>query len=326
MLIFRQFTHKTPKSATLLCNTSRFLTTQSPHPFPDQPNSSDYDDLINAAGRERDFAAVRHLLNKRVRDGCFNTTKTFKFISTDLSVLDDLLQSLSLLDRGFPRKSAHDSLVGRLSKLQRTDEALRLADIMVKNDYGANACTFHPILNALTRQKRMDEAWRVMELIRENGITPDVTAYNYLLTAYCFAGDVMSAARVLTRMVEEGMEADTRTYDALVLGACRADKVEGALVVLRRMVIDGVPALYSTHAHVIGSLLKLGHYAQAVELVMSYGGRDKGLDTENFGLLANRLINLRRFDDAKFVLEEMRKMGLAMGYRLKDFYDLHMNN
>lgn len=199
-----------------------------------------------------------------------------------------------------------------------------MVDTMVRGEYGANACTYHPILNALTRKKKMKEAWRLMESMRENGVSPDVTAYNYILTAYCFVGDLAAAAGVLTKLGEEGMEADTRTYDALVLGACRAGKVEGALVVLRRMEDDGVPVLFATHAHVISELLGMGYYEQAVEFVMSYEGRDKMLDAESFGSLASRLINLKRIEEAKLVLEEMNKRGIPMGYKLKDFYQMNI--
>lgn len=183
---------------------------------------------------------------------------------------------------------------------------------MVQSDHGVNACTFHPILNVLTRKRKMEEAWRVMTIMRESGVSPDVTAYNYLLTAYCFTGNLEAAVGVLTEMEEEGMAADARTYDALVLGACKAGKVEGAMVVLRRMEDDGVPILYSTHAHVINGLLKLGYYAQAVEFVMICGGKDKKLDEESFGILGSRLINLKRFEEAKLVLKEMRRRGIVM--------------
>ncbi|KAH7841181.1 hypothetical protein Vadar_026688 [Vaccinium darrowii] len=308
-----------PNLLSLFHTTPRFLTTQT-----NPTTSAHYDDLINAAGRDKDFAAVHRLLNKRFKDGFFNTSKTFSFISTDLSILEDLTETLKNLDKGFTRKSAYDALIARLCKLQRVDEARRVAEEMVRKNYGANACTFHPILNALSRTKKMDEAWRVVELMRENRISPDVTAYNFLLTAYCFDGDTTSAAGLLARMEEAGLTADSRTYDALVLGACKAGKVEGALVMLRRMEDDGLPALYSTHAHIISGLLKLGYYAQAVEFVVSCGGRDQGLDTESFGILASRLIGLRRFDEAKVVLEEMRKRGLRMGDKLKDFYNLHV--
>ncbi|XP_059627952.1 pentatricopeptide repeat-containing protein At3g56030, mitochondrial-like [Cornus florida] len=330
MQFLHKLTSKTPNSSSLCYITSRFLTTRNPNPNrnhnPDEPSSAYYDELINAAGCSKDFVAVHRLLSKRFRDGFFNTTNTFKFISTDLSVLDDLSHALSTLDRGFSRKSAYDSLIACLCKIHRSDEARRVMETVVRERYGANATTFHPILNALTKKKNMEDAWRLMEFMKENGISPDLTAYNSLLTAYCFVGDLTSAAGVLTKMeVEEGMEADSRTYDALVLGACRAGRVEGALVVLRRMEDDGLPPMYSTHAHVINALLKLGYYAQAIEFVMIYGGRDKGLDTESFGLLAYRLMNLKRFDEAKLVLEEMKGRGLAMGDRLKDFYSLRIS-
>ncbi|GFY82090.1 tetratricopeptide repeat (TPR)-like superfamily protein [Actinidia rufa] len=286
MQSIRRLPPKTPNPLSLSYISSRFLTSQRSKSLLYEPSSAYYDDLIAAAGRSGDFAAVHSLLNKR---------------------------------------SAYDALVSRLARMHRPDAALRVAEDMLRGGHGANACTFHPIINALTRKKDMAGAWRVLDLMRENRISPDLTAYNYLLTAYCFAGDLTTASGLLTRMEEEwGMRADARTYDALVLGACRAGKVEGALVLLRRMMDDGVPALYSTHAHVISGLLRMGYYAQAVEFVVSYGERDLGLDTESFGLLASRLIKLNRFDEAKMVLKEMSKRGLKMGCNLRDFYDLHI--
>lgn len=306
---------------------ARFFPTQSLNfnTFPDIPTSAYYDDQVNAAGRSRDFDGLRHLLNKRVKDQCFNTTNTFKFItSTDasLSVLDDLCRTLARLDNGFARKSAYDSLIVRLCKLERVDEALRLVEMMARENYGLNARSFHPILNVVTRKKRMEEAWGVVDLMRRLGAPPDLTAYNYLLMAYCFSGDLDPTAAVLKRIEEEGMRADTRTYDALMLGACKAGKVEGALVLLRRMVDDGVPMQLSTHMYVIDSLLRAGFYDQAVKFVRSVSGRDTWLDKENFGSLANRLIKLKRFDKAKLVLDEMKSRGLDMGDKLKEKYEI----
>lgn len=289
----------------------------------ERPSSATYDELINNAGRDRDLATVLELISNRFRDGFFNTNSTFKFISTDLSKLDDLLKTLARLEKGFPRKSSHDCLIAQLCRLRRMPEAIRVAEIMVWENYGANAITFHPILSAFSKKKAMDEAWRVLESMRAWGIKPDLTAYNNILTAYCFSGDLNSAAVVVTKMAEEELGADSRTYDALVLGACRAGKLDGALRLLRRMVDDGVPPLYSTHAHVINAMVQKGYYAQGLEFVMSYAGTDSSLDTENFELLANRLINSYRTDEAKLIVQEMVKRGLGMTEKLKKFYHLH---
>lgn len=324
MSLLHRLTHKIPKSPN-----SRFFATNptAQHHNPSlekQPSTAYYDSLVNAAGRSRDFPILRHLLNRRVRDGCFNTTKTFKFVSgydaDHSTVLHELCETLARLDKGFSRKSAYDSLIARLCKLNRIDESLRVVDTMVRGDYGVSACTFHPILCSLTKKKKMEEAWGVLKLMGDVGIHPDITAYNYLLTAYCFSGDLPAATGMLRKIVEEGMEADSRTYDALVLGACRTGKVEAAMVVLRRMEDVGVPLLYSTHAHVISGMMELGYYAQAVEFVRSYGGRDKGLDTESYGCLARRLIEKKRFEEAQELLAEMRRRGLAIGEKLRDFY------
>lgn len=152
----------------------------------------------------------------------------------------------------------------------------------------------------------------------------DLTAHNIFLGAHCFAGDIDAAAGVLKEMEEEGLGADARTFDALVLGACRAGKVEGAMVLVRRMVDDGVPMLYSTHMYVIEALLKMGCYEQAVRYVKGFSGKDRVLDSEIFGCLGIKLVRLRRFEEAMLVLSEMKKRGLTMGYKLRDFYEMRV--
>lgn len=295
--------------------------------IPDVPSCTNYDERINKAGREGDFTTVHHLLNKRARDGFFNTNNTFKFISTNnVSILDDLLEIIARLDNGFPRKSSYDCLIARLSKMHCISEAMRVAKAMVSKGHEANNVTFHPIVNALTKKEEFEEAWQVVAVMKSCGISPDLTTYNFLLTGYCFAGNVASAAGVLAKIEEEELGADTRTYDALVLGACRAGKLDAALAMVRRMLDDGVPPLYCTHAHIIGAFLKYNYYEQAVEFVRSYAGRDAKLDAENFGILATRLITRSKLEEAKKLVKEMSERRLVMGPRLKDFYELYVRS
>ncbi|PIA63033.1 hypothetical protein AQUCO_00200809v1 [Aquilegia coerulea] len=287
----------------------------------DEPSSAYYDELINNAGRSGDFTTLHHLFNKRYKDGCFNTSNTFKFLTetdTDINTdLDDLLQTLSNLDKGFARKNAFDCLISHLCKTNNIDEALRVIDTMIEKEIGVKACTFHPLLNTLTREKCFEEAWLVLDKMREIGIPVDIMAYNHILTAHCVKGDLVEAARVMEKILEDGLKEDSKTYDALVMGACRAGKVEGALVLLRKMEESGLPALYSTHAHVIKSLVGMGCFAQGVEFVKAFGGRNKGLDTENFGYLLSCLVRRKRVEEAKLVFEEMEKRGLVMGIKLR---------
>lgn len=299
-------------------------------PFPDEPTTAYYDEQVYKAGRNRDMVTVAYLLNKRVRDGCFNTIKTFNFLTntdSSLSVLDSLIQTLSRLNKGIPRNNAFNLLIARLCKLDRTDESLRVIDKMSQlGGYGLNAASFHPIVCALTRKKKMGDAWRVVDKMRGAGFLPDVTTYNYFLTAYCFEGKLMMARAVVKKIEEEGLVADSRTYDALVLGACKAGRVEGAMALLRNMMCSGYHVMYSTYSHVINAMLKQGYYDQAVRFVMCYAGRDAMLDIESFGVLANKLVGLGRKGEAMVVLNEMRKRGLRFGTKLTKFYELNAKN
>lgn len=319
MLALRNFKTLTRNVASIF---NSFSTQNPNHELSPIPSCTQYDDLINAAGRERDFATLRYLLNKRVREGFFNTVDTFKFISTDLSVLDELSKHIAGLN-GFTRKSSYDSLVAQLAKMHRIPEAVRVTEMMSTNDYGATASTFHPILNALSRKKEMAKAWRVLEAMRACGIQPDVTAFNHILTAFCYIGDLKSAANVLESMEEEGLAADSRTYDALVLGACKAGRLDGALSVLRRMMDDELPALYCTYGHVIKGMVRSGCNAQALEFVRNFAGKDPRLDAENFGILATHLIRMNKIEEAKDVVKEMENRGFKMDHQSKDFYELN---
>ncbi|KAK4348659.1 hypothetical protein RND71_031414 [Anisodus tanguticus] len=326
MLALRKLS--TLKSSKFLSSFAIHNTICTSATIPGVPSCTYYDARINKAGREGDFDTVQHLLNKRVLDGFFHTNNTFKFINTsNLSTLNDLLETISRLDNYFARKCSYDCLIARLSKMQCITEAMRVAEAMVSEGrVTANNATFHPIINALTKKEEFDEAWRVMDVMKSCGIAPDLTVYNYLLTGYCYTGNVTSAAGVLAKMEEEELGADTRTYDALVLGACRAGKLDVALALVRRMLDDGVSPLYCTHAHIIGAFLKYNYYEQAVEFVRSYAGRDMKLDAENFGILATRLITRSKFDEAKELVKEMSERRLTMGPRLKDFYELHVRS
>ncbi|KAL1559272.1 pentatricopeptide repeat-containing protein, mitochondrial [Salvia divinorum] len=309
MIILRRL-RKPSKTVTLIYDaTAAQFSSQTAN---SAPSSAKFDDLINAAGRRGDFAAVRDLLSQRLNVGCLNTSNTFKFIASGTASLDDLLHNLAALDDWFARKHAHDALVAQLARLHRAAEALRVAVTMAKRSYGATPMTFDPIINALAKRKEMDAAWRAIDAMRACGVRPSPAAYNYILTGYCFVGDVASAADTLEKMEAEGMEAVAERYDALVLGACRAGRVEVALAVVRRAVESGVRALFSTYTHIIGEMMRRGYYEQAAEFVRIFAGKNEKLDAEIYGYLVRRLKYKRRIAEAKSVAEEMGQRGLPV--------------
>ncbi|OIW06304.1 hypothetical protein TanjilG_17678 [Lupinus angustifolius] len=317
--------NKTLNSLSILASALRHFTAQSAtaasKPFPDDPTSAYYDELATAAGNSGDLDAFRDLLNKRIEDGCFNTKRTFKFL-TNTSSINDLIPTLSNLNPGVTRKSAFDSLVNRLCRLNRVDDALRVVETMVRDGtFSITASTFYPIINILNHNKSVHRARCVVDLMAGLGVRRDLTVHNLFLMTHCSAGDMAAAAEVLREIEGDGFFADSRTFDALVIGACKTGKVEGAMVLVRRMVDDGVPMLYSTHMFVIGALLEKGCFEQTVKYVKCFGGKDKALDADIYGCLASKLAKLKRVKEAMMVLEEMKQRGLSMGDKLKSFYE-----
>ncbi|EOA25378.1 hypothetical protein CARUB_v10018709mg [Capsella rubella] len=333
MSLLRRFVKKANDYRFLLqSNSGRSFSTVNPNPFasPGRRTTAEFDNLIYEAGNSGDFEAVRRLLNTRVVNACFNTSATFKFLTNTDSYapsLEDLRRILPQTDAGYTRKHAYETLIARLCKLNRIDDALILINDMAIGKFELSTSTFHPILNTLTKKNKIEKAWRVVELMRSQELSMDVTSYNYFLTSHCYDGDVAEASKVLRKMEEEEgrvMSPDTRTYDALVLGACKSGKVEAAMAILRRMDEQGLPVLYATHAHVIGVMVESGYYTLSVEFVMAYAGKDKRLDEENLGSLASKLIKRKRFNEAKLVLKEMSVRGLRMGDALRGFYETNV--
>ncbi|CAL0333200.1 unnamed protein product [Lupinus luteus] len=316
--------NKTLNSLSILTSTLRHFTAQSTaaaKPFPHDPTSAYYDELATAAGKSGDLDVFRDLLNKRIEDCCFNTKRTFNFL-TNTSSIDDLIPTLSNLNPGFTRKSAFDSLVNRLCRLNRVDDAMSVVENMARDGtFSLTASTFYPIINILNRKKSTHHVRRVVDLMARLGVQRDLTVHNLFLMKHCFAADMAAAAEVLRKIEEDGLVADSRTFDALVIGACKSGKVEGAMVLVRRMVDDGVPMLYSTHMYVIGALLEKGCFEQSVKYVKCFCGKDKALDADIYGCLASKLAKLKRVKEAMMVLEEMKQRGLSMGDKLKTFYE-----
>ncbi|XLS73644.1 hypothetical protein HN51_030509, partial [Arachis hypogaea] len=148
--------------------------------------------LTNTAGSASDFHALRDALNKRIQDNCFNTKSTFDFVTNETfssSLLNHLFQILSTLNRGVTRKNAFDSLITRLCKLQRVDDALHIIEYMARIDARGcrpSATTFYPVPNILTRQKAIDHARRVVDFMSTLGVNLDLTGHNYFLVARGF--------------------------------------------------------------------------------------------------------------------------------------------
>nr|GFC81243.1 hypothetical protein [Tanacetum cinerariifolium] len=189
---------KTLKPSSLITTIHRSITFVT---LPEPLSSAEYDDLITTAGKNKDFTTVSNLLTQRYNKGFFTTNNTFKFISTDLTFINDLQKTISDLN-GNTRKKSYESLIACLCKLNLVDQALTTAELAAEKS-GADVTTFHPIISLLTRQKNFARAWSVVEVMKSKNIVRDVACYNFFLTAYAVNGNLTPCVDVLKRMADE---------------------------------------------------------------------------------------------------------------------------
>ncbi|PPS03173.1 hypothetical protein GOBAR_AA17501 [Gossypium barbadense] len=291
-------------------------------PFPDEPTSSYYDHQVYKAGRNGDMATVGYLLNKRIKDGCFNTMKTFSFITntdSSLSILDPLIQTLSRLDKGVTRKQAFDLLIARLCKIERIEDSLRVVQTMMEKRE-LNAATFHPIVNALSKKKRMEEAWRVVDIMRVAGVKPDVTAYNYLLTAFITNTD--SSLSILDPLIQTLSRLDKgvtrkQAFDLLIARLCKIERIEDSLRVVQTM-MEKRELNAATFHPIVNALSKKKRMEEAWRVVdiMRVAGVKPDVTAYNYLLTA--YCSESKLREASAVVKKIEEEGLGADMRTYD--------
>ncbi|MBA0795814.1 hypothetical protein Gohar_006646, partial [Gossypium harknessii] len=148
------------------------------------------------------LATVGYLLNKRARDGSFNTIKTFNFIINteySLSILVSLIQTLSRLEKGLMRNHAFNLQIAGLYKIERIEESLCVLDD--DENGGLKATTFHHIVNMLTKKKKMDDGSD-----ERRGVSSDVITYNIftIFTDRILLSKLTETNTVVKKIEEEG--------------------------------------------------------------------------------------------------------------------------
>lgn len=137
-----------------------------------KPNSAMYDELVNIAGRCKDFETLKMLLTERVADNCHISAKTFSFATAwhdDAEMLGEVTETIKQLEN-FARKNAYDMMVSALCKEDYVDSAISVLKDMYRAGCALTPLTFRPLLVAHGRNNRMAEVHEVFEFIDRKSV------------------------------------------------------------------------------------------------------------------------------------------------------------
>ncbi|KAG6764368.1 hypothetical protein POTOM_031834 [Populus tomentosa] len=102
--------------------------------------------------------------------------------------------------------------------------------------------------------------------------------------------------RLIEIMAELGISPDRMTLNYLLTAYCFKGDLTAASGVVKRIEEEGLGV--DSRAYDVPVL-------DAFKFVMICGGKEEGLDSENFRIWGSKLIEFERFKEAKLVLEEM---------------------
>jgi len=282
-------------------------------------NSVMYDELVNIAGRCKDFETVGMLLTERVAEHCFNSPRTFSFATAwhnDAEMLGEVTETIKKLEN-FAQKNAYDMMIAALCTEDYVDSAISVLKEMYKAGCALTPLTFRPLLVAHGRNHRMAEVHEVFKFMKKMGCTPDVACYNIVLRKLYQSEQFAEADKFFSMMVNTyGCKPDHVTYDILVLEACRARKMEDAVRHFGRMKEDGLKPMHCTYTNMINGFFKLDGFEKAYAFVRQESGKDYSLDLNNYSFLIRSCTKLGNYREAHDVLMEMKAKNLKTDHRL----------
>eukprot|EP01018_Ginkgo_biloba_P000236 Gb_33357 [translate_table: standard] len=284
-----------------------------------KPSSAIYDELVNIAGRSKDFETVQTLLTERIIYRCFNSTKTFLFAIAwhdDPVMLKEVIETIYKLD-SFHRRNAYDMLIAALCKDDHVDAASSVLQEMLNRDCAPAPCTFHPFVISYSRNKQMPKVYELFQVMKERDCSPDTTCYNFALRSLCQNEQFSEAAELLGTMVNSpGSKPNSVTYDILILAACKAGKMEDALQLFGRTLEDGLKPLHCTYTSLISGFLQAGEFEKARLFVDRESGNDRAVDLSNHTFLIRSYCKLDKMQEARDTLKQMKAKNLKADAQL----------
>lgn len=284
-----------------------------------KPNSAMYDELVNIAGRCKDFETLELLLTERIADHCFNSAKTFCFATVwhnDAEMLGEVTETINQLEK-FAQKNAYDMLVAALCKEDYVDSAISVLKEMFKAGCALTPFTFRPLLVAHGRNHRIAEVHEAFKFMKKMNCPPDVSCFNFVLRKLYQNEKFAEAEKFLRMMVNTyGCKPDHVTYDILILEACKARKIEDAIRHFGRMKGDGLKPMHCTYTNLINGIFQVSGFEKAYAFVREQSGKDDRLDLTNYSFLIRSCSKLGNYREAHDVLMEMKAKNLKTDHRL----------
>ncbi|CAK9322689.1 unnamed protein product [Citrullus colocynthis] len=148
----------------------------------------------------------------------------------------------------------------------------------------------------------------IVKEISKRGLEFNLATYNYRILRLCKNKECARAKKMLDEMVSKGVKPNSRSYDAIIHGYCNVGDIESAMKVLKSMLEDGyVSPTSRSYYSLLRSMVKEGEFDLALETCREIIKRRWVPPFEAMEVLVRGLVDMSRVEEAKEVVEKMKK-------------------
>ncbi|KAL5993484.1 hypothetical protein ACLOJK_014409 [Asimina triloba] len=236
------------------------------------------------------------------------------------------------------------ALLGTFSSNRLFDRVhVAFANIPEKINVSPSVNAYNIVIRAFVEEKLLDSARSLVEKMeKEKGVKPNVLSYNILLGGYLDAGDETEFNEILKLISVKGLEPDATTYKYRILSHCKKNESFKAKELIEVMISKGIKPTLASYNAVIGGFCQEGEvmlaksifesmrsdvspnsvtYVTLVRYLVEKGEFDAALEMCKESLkrkwsptfdvmvsLVNGLVKMSKVDEAKGIVENMKKM------------------
>ncbi|XP_022776586.1 pentatricopeptide repeat-containing protein At1g61870, mitochondrial-like [Durio zibethinus] len=177
-----------------------------------------------------------------------------------------------------------------------------------KMDVSTNIDTYNILLSAYLKNGDDNGFDGVMKEVLKKGLEGNLTTYNHRISRLCKSKECARAKKLLDEMVSKGVKPNSASYNTIIDGFCRIGDLESARKVLDKMLSDGfvLPCSF-TYYTLIRSMVREGEFDSALEMSMEIIKRKWVPPFEAMEGLVKGLVERSRSEEAKRVVEKMKK-------------------